>query len=57
MELEVRHLRALCAIADTGSLHRAARQLSLPLAVEAAPAPQPAFARLPLRDSRPAKFR
>lgn len=29
MELEVRHLRALCAIADTGSLHRAARQLSV----------------------------
>ncbi|MFD9795958.1 LysR family transcriptional regulator [Streptomyces sp. NPDC059070] len=27
MELDVRHLRALCAIADTGSLHRAARQL------------------------------
>ncbi|MEU0442028.1 MULTISPECIES: LysR family transcriptional regulator [unclassified Streptomyces] len=29
MELEVRHLRVLCAIADTGSLHRAARQLGL----------------------------
>ncbi|BAC72118.1 MULTISPECIES: LysR family transcriptional regulator [Streptomyces] len=29
MELEVRHLRALCAIADTGSLHRAARQLGV----------------------------
>ncbi|TVL91454.1 LysR family transcriptional regulator [Streptomyces sp. SAJ15] len=29
MELEVRHLRAICAIADTGSLHRAARQLGL----------------------------
>ncbi|MGC2997739.1 LysR family transcriptional regulator [Streptomyces sp. G35A] len=29
MELEVRHLRALCAIADTGSLHRAARHLGL----------------------------
>ncbi|MGW1894493.1 LysR family transcriptional regulator [Streptomyces sp. NPDC002004] len=29
MELEVRHLRALCAIADTGSLHRAARQLGM----------------------------
>ncbi|MDF3299230.1 LysR family transcriptional regulator [Streptomyces tropicalis] len=29
MEIEVRHLRALCAIADTGSLHRAARQLGL----------------------------
>ncbi|WP_329400369.1 LysR family transcriptional regulator [Streptomyces melanogenes] len=27
MELDVRHLRALCAIADTGSLHRAARLL------------------------------
>ncbi|WP_434596352.1 LysR family transcriptional regulator [Streptomyces sp. A5-4] len=27
MELEVRHLRALCAIADTGSLHKAARML------------------------------
>ncbi|MFV0127861.1 LysR family transcriptional regulator [Streptomyces sp. HMX112] len=27
MELEVRHLRVLCAIADTGSLHKAARQL------------------------------
>jgi DNA-binding transcriptional LysR family regulator len=27
MELEVRHLRALCAIADTGSLHKAARRL------------------------------
>ncbi|MER6010525.1 LysR family transcriptional regulator [Streptomyces bluensis] len=29
MELEVRHLRVLCAIADTGSLHRAARQLGV----------------------------
>lgn len=29
MELEVRHLKALCAIADTGSLHRAARQLGV----------------------------
>lgn len=29
MELEVRHLRVLCAIADSGSLHRAARQLGL----------------------------
>jgi DNA-binding transcriptional LysR family regulator len=29
MELEVRHLRALCAIADTGSLHRAARELGV----------------------------
>ncbi|MFR9798132.1 LysR substrate-binding domain-containing protein [Streptomyces sp. MS06] len=29
MELEVRHLRALCVIADTGSLHRAARQLGV----------------------------
>ncbi|MFK4223532.1 LysR family transcriptional regulator [Streptomyces sp. NPDC019890] len=29
MELEVRHLRALCAIADTGSLHKAARQLGV----------------------------
>lgn len=29
MDLEVRHLRALCAIADTGSLHRAARQLGV----------------------------
>ncbi|MEU3522753.1 LysR family transcriptional regulator [Streptomyces sp. NPDC038707] len=29
MELEVRHLRLLCAIADTGSLHRAARELGL----------------------------
>ncbi|MFJ4689169.1 LysR substrate-binding domain-containing protein [Streptomyces sp. NPDC091377] len=29
MELEVRHLRALCAIADSGSLHRAARQLGV----------------------------
>ncbi|MEW2514056.1 LysR family transcriptional regulator [Streptomyces sp. NPDC046870] len=29
MELEVRHLRVLCAIADTGSLHKAARQLGL----------------------------
>ncbi|WP_329533265.1 LysR family transcriptional regulator [Streptomyces sp. NBC_01450] len=29
MELEVRHLRALCAIADTGSLHRAARHLGV----------------------------
>ncbi|MFD5582445.1 LysR substrate-binding domain-containing protein [Streptomyces sp. NPDC127063] len=29
MELEVRHLRAVCAIADTGSLHRAARHLGV----------------------------
>ncbi|MFJ1644044.1 LysR family transcriptional regulator [Streptomyces sp. NPDC088258] len=29
MELEVRHLRALCAIADAGSLHKAARQLGM----------------------------
>ncbi|WP_371791396.1 LysR family transcriptional regulator [Streptomyces sp. NBC_01471] len=29
MDLEVRHLRALCAIADTGSLHRAARELGM----------------------------
>ncbi|ORT61321.1 LysR family transcriptional regulator [Streptomyces sp. CB03238] len=29
MELEVRHLRALCAIADTGSLHKAARLLGV----------------------------
>ncbi|MEU2181338.1 LysR family transcriptional regulator [Streptomyces thermolilacinus] len=29
MELEVRHLRALCAIADTGSLHKAARALGM----------------------------
>ncbi|MFE7468786.1 LysR family transcriptional regulator [Streptomyces sp. NPDC057499] len=29
MELEVRHLRALCAIADAGSLHRAARRLGV----------------------------
>ncbi|MGV9994867.1 LysR family transcriptional regulator [Streptomyces sp. NPDC003374] len=29
MELEVRHLRVLCAIADHGSLHRAARELGL----------------------------
>ncbi|WP_236240017.1 LysR family transcriptional regulator [Streptomyces sp. CC228A] len=29
MELEVRHLRALCAIADTGSLHKAARHLGM----------------------------
>ncbi|CCA58207.1 putative LysR-family transcriptional regulator [Streptomyces venezuelae ATCC 10712] len=29
MELEVRHLRALCAIADTGSLHKASRQLGV----------------------------
>ncbi|MGW0554502.1 LysR family transcriptional regulator [Streptomyces sp. NPDC002926] len=29
MELEVRHLRVLCAIADTGSLHKAARQLGM----------------------------
>ncbi|MGY5107117.1 helix-turn-helix domain-containing protein [Streptomyces sp. 900105245] len=27
MELEVRHLRVLCAIEDTGSLHKAARHL------------------------------
>ncbi|MEU9120417.1 LysR family transcriptional regulator [Streptomyces sp. NPDC048506] len=29
MELEVRHLRALCAIADSGSVRRAARQLGM----------------------------
>ncbi|MFI7234649.1 LysR family transcriptional regulator [Streptomyces cyaneofuscatus] len=29
MELEVRHLRALCAIADAGSLHQAARSLGV----------------------------
>jgi DNA-binding transcriptional LysR family regulator len=29
VELEVRHLRALCAIADTGSVHNAARQLGM----------------------------
>ncbi|MFD3518114.1 LysR family transcriptional regulator [Streptomyces sp. NPDC058657] len=29
MELEVRHLRALCAIADAGSLHKAARVLGM----------------------------
>ncbi|MEU6241806.1 LysR family transcriptional regulator [Streptomyces sp. NPDC047024] len=29
MDLEVRHLRVLCAIADAGSLHRAARELGL----------------------------
>jgi DNA-binding transcriptional LysR family regulator len=29
MELEVRHLRVLCAIADAGSLHKAARELGL----------------------------
>ncbi|MGR8008340.1 LysR family transcriptional regulator [Streptomyces hypolithicus] len=29
MELEVRHLRALCAIADAGSLHKAARTLGM----------------------------
>ncbi|WP_327354730.1 LysR family transcriptional regulator [Streptomyces sp. NBC_01304] len=29
MDLEVRHLRAVCAIADTGSLHKAARQLGM----------------------------
>ncbi|MEU2676547.1 LysR family transcriptional regulator [Streptomyces sp. NPDC007107] len=29
MELEVRHLKALCAIADTGSLHQAARRLGV----------------------------
>ncbi|MGH3312591.1 MAG: LysR family transcriptional regulator [Streptomyces sp.] len=29
VELEVRHLRALCAIADTGSVHKAARQLGM----------------------------
>ncbi|MGW6567921.1 LysR family transcriptional regulator [Streptomyces sp. NPDC054975] len=29
MELEVRHLRALCAIAEAGSLHKAARQLGM----------------------------
>ncbi|MGW1975828.1 LysR family transcriptional regulator [Streptomyces sp. NPDC001889] len=29
MELDVRHLRALCAIADSGSLHKAARQLGV----------------------------
>ncbi|OEU97761.1 MULTISPECIES: LysR family transcriptional regulator [Streptomyces] len=29
VELEVRHLRAVCAIADTGSVHKAARQLGM----------------------------
>ncbi|MEU2161882.1 LysR family transcriptional regulator [Streptomyces chengbuensis] len=29
MELEVRHLRVLCAIADAGSLHKAARRLGM----------------------------
>jgi DNA-binding transcriptional LysR family regulator len=29
VELEVRHLRALCAIADTGSVHKAARELGM----------------------------
>ncbi|MBT2506325.1 LysR family transcriptional regulator [Streptomyces sp. ISL-98] len=29
MELEVRHLRALCAIAEAGSLHKAARSLGM----------------------------
>ncbi|MFF8954147.1 LysR substrate-binding domain-containing protein [Streptomyces sp. NPDC014894] len=29
MELDLRHLRALCAIADTGSLHKAARRLGV----------------------------
>lgn len=29
VELEVRHLRALCAIADTGSVHKAARHLGM----------------------------
>ncbi|WP_424571173.1 LysR family transcriptional regulator [Streptomyces sp. CH-036] len=29
MELEVRHLKALCAIADAGSLHQAARRLGV----------------------------
>ncbi|MFJ9718778.1 LysR family transcriptional regulator [Streptomyces sp. NPDC101213] len=29
MELEVRHLRVLCTIADAGSLHRAARELGM----------------------------
>ncbi|MFF1544362.1 LysR family transcriptional regulator [Streptomyces sp. NPDC058291] len=29
MELEVRHLRVLCAIADAGSLHKAARELGM----------------------------
>ncbi|MFJ3710499.1 LysR substrate-binding domain-containing protein [Streptomyces sp. NPDC090053] len=29
MDLEVRHLRALCAIADSGSLHKAARELGM----------------------------
>ncbi|MGW2705955.1 LysR family transcriptional regulator [Streptomyces sp. NPDC001340] len=29
MELEVRHLRVLCAIAEAGSLHRAARELGV----------------------------
>ncbi|WP_329040491.1 LysR family transcriptional regulator [Streptomyces sp. NBC_00178] len=29
MDLEVRHLKALCAIADTGSLHQAARRLGV----------------------------
>lgn len=29
MELDIRHLRAVCAIEDAGSLHKAARQLGL----------------------------
>ena len=29
VELEVRHLRAVCAIADHGSVHKAARQLGV----------------------------
>ena len=29
MDLEVRHLRVLCAIADAGSLHKAARELGM----------------------------
>ncbi|MER6985092.1 LysR family transcriptional regulator, partial [Streptomyces carpinensis] len=29
MELEVRHLRVLCAVADSGSLHKAARELGM----------------------------
>ncbi|GLF94591.1 LysR family transcriptional regulator [Streptomyces yaizuensis] len=29
MQLEVRHLRVLCAIADTGSVHKAARRLGV----------------------------
>ncbi|MEW2258407.1 LysR family transcriptional regulator [Streptomyces sp. NPDC047869] len=29
MELEVRHLRVLCAVADAGSLHKAARELGM----------------------------